>query len=127
VADVLGLGKAMEYVRNIGYDNIKNYEDSLTNYALAELQSISPLRLIGQAKQRSGVISFLIEGCHHADMGTILDQMGIAIRTGHHCAQPVMQHFRIDGTCRISLSFYNSFEEIDALIQGLKISLTMLK
>jgi cysteine desulfurase / selenocysteine lyase len=119
------LAVALDYVGNIGMDNIEAYERQLTNYAMEKLEQIDGLRIFGTSPDRDAVISFLVGDIHHLDMGTLLDRLGIAVRTGHHCAQPVMTHYGIEGTVRASFSFYNTFEEVDALVEGIKRVATM--
>lgn len=119
------LAVALDYVGNIGMDNIEAYERQLTSYAMEKLEQIDGLRIFGTAPDRDAVISFLVGDIHHLDMGTLLDRLGIAVRTGHHCAQPVMTHYGIEGTVRASFSFYNTFEEVDALVEGIKRVATM--
>lgn len=119
IAGVIGLGAALEYVNAIGLENIAAREHQLLTYANAALSSIPGLRLIGTARDKAAVLSFVLEGVHPHDIGTILDQAGIAIRTGHHCAQPVMDRFGVPATARASLGVYNTTEEIDALIAGI--------
>lgn len=114
----IGLGAAIEYVEEIGLENIDIYEQKLLDYATDKLSSIDGIKIYGQAQNKTSVISFLVEGIHHYDMGMLLDQMGIAVRTGTHCTETIMQHFGIDGTVRASFAFYNTFEEIDALYEG---------
>ncbi len=114
------LAVALDYVSSVGMDNIEAYERKLTRYAMEQLQRIDGLRIFGKAEDRDAVISFLVGDIHHLDMGTLLDRLGIAVRTGHHCAQPVMTHYGIEGTVRASFSFYNTFEEVDALVEGIK-------
>ncbi|MDR0789373.1 MAG: cysteine desulfurase [Bacteroidales bacterium] len=127
VADILGLKAALDYVNDITLERIEEIENSLLDYATTQLQTIDCLRIIGQAKQKAGVISFLIDGIHPFDLGTLLDQLGIAIRTGHHCAQPVMEHFGITGTARVSLAVYNTQSEIDFFISALQKVILMLR
>ncbi len=115
-----GLARALDYVTAIGMEQIAAYEQALTQYALQRLKEIQGLRLIGEAPKRSGVISFLVEGIHHFDMGTLLDRLGIAVRTGHHCAEPLMRCLGIEGTVRASLGLYNTKDEIDLLVTGIK-------
>ncbi|MDQ2180767.1 aminotransferase class V-fold PLP-dependent enzyme [Marinifilum sp. D714] len=117
--DAIGLGAAIEYVENIGLENIDAYEQELLAYATEKLSSIEGLKIYGTAEHKTSVISFLVDGIHFYDMGMLLDQMGIAVRTGTHCTEPVMQHFGIDGTVRASFSFYNTKEEIDVLYNGI--------
>ncbi len=115
----VGLAAAIDYLQTIGLDKIDQYEHELMDYAMSKLEAIPNIRFIGTAKNKTSVISFLIGDIHPFDMGTMLDKMGIAVRTGHHCAQPVMQHFDIPGTIRASFSFYNTKEEIDKLAEGI--------
>lgn len=119
IAEIVGLGPAIDYIQKLGLDSIAQYEHSLLEEATEELSKFESLTLIGQAAQKSAVISFILEGIHPHDIGTILDQEGICIRTGHHCAQPVMQRFVVSATARASFAFYNTREEIQALISGL--------
>jgi cysteine desulfurase/selenocysteine lyase len=116
----IGLGSALEYVNSIGIEQIVKHENELLVYATEQLEMIEGLRFYGTAKHKVGIMSFLINGIHPYDTGIILDKMGIAVRTGTHCAQPVMDHFNISGTVRASLVFYNTSEDIDRLIEGLK-------
>ncbi|HET7215714.1 MAG TPA: cysteine desulfurase [Terriglobia bacterium] len=120
IAGGIGLGAAIDYVNRIGIENIAAYEDELLSYATDALSNITGLRIIGTAKRKAGVISFVMEGIHPHDAGTILDQEGIAVRTGHHCAQPLMERFKIPATTRASLAFYNTKREIDALAAGIQ-------
>lgn len=119
IAGVIALGKAIEYIQQIGLAVLKKYEDDLLHYATEKLLTIEGLRIYGTAQEKSSVISFLVNDIHPYDMGVILDNMGIAIRTGHHCTQPVMDYYNIPGTCRASFSFYNTKEEIDNLYEGI--------
>lgn len=114
------LATALNYVTNIGIDNIAAHEHSLVEYATAQLKQIAGMRIIGEAPEKSGLISFLVGNIHPYDMGSILDKLGIAVRTGHHCAEPVMQAFGIDGTVRASFAIYNTKEEIDKLVAGIE-------
>jgi len=120
VSGAIGLGTAVEYMNKIGIQNIEEYEHELLTYAAEKIAGVSGVRLIGTPRQRAGVISFVIDGVHPHDVGTILDQEGIAIRTGHHCAQPIMQRFGIPATARASFAFYNTKEEVDTLAEGIK-------
>jgi cysteine desulfurase/selenocysteine lyase len=115
IAGVVGLGAALDYLRGIGLDRIAAYEQALLAYGTAVLSAIPGLRLIGTAKEKAGVLSFVLDGIHAHDIGTILDQEGIAIRAGHHCAMPVMERFGVPATARASLAFYNTRGELDAL------------
>ena len=119
IAGAIGLGAAIDYVNTIGLDRAAAYEHELLEYGTEQLQAIEGLKLIGTAQHKSGVLSFLLEGIHPHDIGTVLDTQGIAIRTGHHCTQPLMQRFRIPATARASLAFYNTKAEIDALVEGI--------
>jgi cysteine desulfurase/selenocysteine lyase len=119
IAGTIGLGAAIDYVNEIGLENIAQYEQGLLEYGTAELSKVPGLRLIGTAREKAGVLSFVLEGIHPHDVGTILDREGIAIRTGHHCAMPVMERFKIPATSRASLAFYNTKDEIDALVAGI--------
>jgi cysteine desulfurase/selenocysteine lyase len=119
IAGVVGLGAAIDYLNAIGLDNIAAYEEELLDYATEQISKIPGVRIIGTAEHKASVISFVIEGIHPHDVGTVLDQEGIAVRTGHHCAQPVMQRFGIPATTRASLAFYNTREEINGLVAGI--------
>lgn len=114
------LAKALDYVSAIGMDKIAAYEHELTVYAMNRLKEIPGMRIFGEAEHKGGVISFLVENIHHFDMGTLLDRLGIAVRTGHHCAEPLMHRMGIEGTVRASLGLYNTKEEIDALVAGIE-------
>ena len=114
------LAKALDYVSAIGMDNIFAYEHELTKYATEQLNTIDGMRIFGQSENKDAVISFLVRDIHHLDMGTLLDRLGIAVRTGHHCAQPLMTHYGIEGTVRASFGIYNTKEEIDVLVAGIK-------
>jgi cysteine desulfurase/selenocysteine lyase len=119
IAGVVGLGAAIDYVSEIGLEAIAAYERELLAYATDRLSGIPGVRLIGTAKEKAGVLSFVLDGVHPHDLGTILDNEGIAIRAGHHCAQPLMSSFGVPATARASLAFYNTREEIDALTAGI--------
>ena len=120
IAGAIGFGAAVDYLNEIGLDNIAAYEHELLDHATRALTAIPEVRLIGTAKHKAAVVSFVVEGIHPHDVGTVLDREGIAIRTGHHCAQPVMQHFKVPATSRASFAFYNTRDEIDALAAGLR-------
>ncbi len=115
-----GLAKALDYVSAIGLDKIVAYEHELTEYATQRLKTIPGMRIFGEAAEKGSVISFLVGDIHHFDMGTLLDRLGIAVRTGHHCAQPLMQRLGIEGTVRASFGIYNTKEEIDVLVAGIE-------
>ena len=114
-----GLAKALDYVSLVGMDKIAAYEHELTQYAMQRLKEIPGMRIFGEAEDKGSVISFLVGDIHHFDMGTLLDRLGIAVRTGHHCAQPLMQRLGIEGTVRASFGLYNTREEIDVLVAGI--------
>ena len=120
VSGAIGLGAAIDYMTGIGHDQIAAYEHELLVYATQRLSPVPGVRLIGTAKSKAAVLSFVLEGVHAHDVGTILDQEGIAIRTGHHCAQPLMQRFGVDATARASFALYNTKEEVDALAEGIQ-------
>ncbi len=120
IAGVIGLGAAVDYVSALGMDTLAEYEHGLLSYATEALSAIPRLRIIGTAKEKASVLSFVIEGAHPHDVGTILDQEGIAIRAGHHCAQPVMRRFGIPATARLSLAFYNTREEVDVAAAAIR-------
>ena len=115
-----GLARALDYVTTLGMDRIAAYEHDLTEYATHRLKEIPGMRIFGEAAEKGSVISFLVGDIHHFDMGTLLDRLGIAVRTGHHCAQPLMQRLGIEGTVRASFALYNTKEEIDALVAGVE-------
>jgi len=114
------LAEALRYVTNLGLDNIGNHENELLEYATKRLNEIEGMRIIGQAEHKSSVISFLVGDIHHYDMGMLLDRLGIAVRTGHHCAEPLMHALGIEGTVRASFALYNTKEEIDTLVEGIE-------
>ena len=120
IAGAIGLAAAIDYLNQLGLDEIAAYEHELLAYATAALTRIPGLRLIGTAREKAAVLSFVIYGVHPHDVGTILDREGIAVRAGHHCAQPVMERFGVPATTRASLAFYNTMEEIDALVRGIR-------
>lgn len=126
VGDVLGLQKAVGYLQSLGMEKIANYEHTLYEYAVERLSKIDGMRFIGCARNRAGAISFLVGDIHPYDMGVILDRMGVAVRTGHHCTQPVMRHFGIPGTVRASFALYNNFEDIDRLVESVEKAKKML-
>lgn len=120
IAGVVGLGAAVDYLESIGMPVIEKYEHELLDYGTARLQSVNGLKLIGTAKHKAGVLSFIMHGIHPHDLGTIVDREGIAIRTGHHCAMPVMERFGIPATARASLAFYNTRADLNALVAALE-------
>lgn len=127
IAGSVGLGAAIDYLGQFNFDDITRYEDELLQYGTEKLSEIEGLRIIGNAKNKASVISFIIEGIHPYDIGTIIDTHGIAIRTGHHCTQPVMRRYNLPATARASLCFYNTKEEIDKLAEGLRKVIKMFK
>jgi cysteine desulfurase/selenocysteine lyase len=126
IADVIAFGAALDYVQAIPAEALAAQEEALLAYATEKLQAIPGLRIVGTAPEKIAVISFVIDGVHPQDIGVLLDKFGIAIRTGHHCAQPLMQRYDLVGTCRASFSFYNTFEEIDRFVLCLEKTLQML-
>ena len=119
IADVIAVYAALEYIETLGKKKVADYEHSLLEYATEALESIDGLRIVGKSAQKISVVSFVLDGIHHQDTGFLLDQQGIAVRTGHHCAQPLMRRFNIMGTTRASFAVYNTKEEIDLLVRGL--------
>ncbi len=126
IAQVIGLGAAIDYIQKLGLENIAKWEHELLTYTTAKLEEIPGLRIIGTADNKVGIISFVIEGVHHLDLTVFLDLEGIAIRSGHHCAQPLMKRFGVPGTCRISFAPFNTLEEIDILIESLNKTLRVI-
>jgi len=126
IAGGIAFGAAIDYMNQIGFEAIAAYEEELLVYATDQLTQIEGIEFIGEAKNKASVISFNLRGIHPYDVGSILDKLGIAVRTGHHCAQPVMQHFNVPGTVRASFAFYNTKEEIDIFVEGVKTAQRML-
>ena len=120
IAAAIGLGAAVEYLASVGMDAIAAHEQALLQYATVQLNDLPGLRLIGTARHKAAVLSFTLDGVHPHDVGTLLNLEGIAVRTGHHCAQPVMTRFKVPATTRASFAFYNSMAEVDALIAGIR-------
>ena len=120
IAGVIGLGAAIDYLHSLDFEAVTQYEQELLEYATKNLQHVPGLTLVGTAKEKAGVVSFVLDHVHPHDIGTVLDLEGIAIRTGHHCAMPVMQRLDLPATARASLAFYNTHEDIDQLVTGLK-------
>ena len=119
IAGVVGLGAAIDYVTGLGIQNIENYEKQLIKYALAKSGEQPGMRLIGSGSKKAAILSFVLDGIHPHDVGTILDHEGVAVRAGHHCAMPVMEHFGVPATVRASFAVYNTLSEIDCLFQAL--------
>ncbi len=126
IADGIVLGTAIDYLNEVGFDNIAQYEHELLEYATKKLLEINGLKIFGTAKEKTSVISFNINGIHPYDIGTIIDKLGIAVRTGHHCTQPIMDYYNIPGTVRASFAFYNTKEEIDTMVEAVKKAQMML-
>lgn len=122
----IAFGAAIDYMNSIGFENIESYENELLNYSTKELSKIERLKIYGTSKNKTSVISFNLEGIHPYDIGTILDKMGIAVRTGHHCTQPIMDYYNIPGTVRASFAFYNTKQEVDILVNAVKKAKLML-
>jgi cysteine desulfurase/selenocysteine lyase len=122
----IALGTALEWLSTLDLDAVQEYENNLLNYATTEIKKINNVTIYGQAENKSSVISFLVNGLHPYDIGTLLNQQGVAVRTGHHCTQPIMDFYGIPGTIRASFSLYNTKEEVDLFINALKRAITML-
>jgi cysteine desulfurase/selenocysteine lyase len=120
IAEVIGLGAAIDYLQTLGMATIRAYERELLDYATARVGAIDGVRIIGTARDKAAVLSFEIEGVHPHDVGTLLNEEGVAVRTGHHCAQPVMQRFCVPATARASFAFYNTRREIDVLAESIR-------
>ncbi|HLZ98385.1 MAG TPA: aminotransferase class V-fold PLP-dependent enzyme, partial [Steroidobacteraceae bacterium] len=120
ISGAIGLGAAVDYLGAMDRDGAHAHEQALLDYATSTLRKIDGLRLIGTAREKASLVSFMVAGVHPHDLGTILDEDGIAIRTGHHCAMPVMEYFKVPATARASFAFYNTFEEIDRLSAGVR-------
>src|SRR5690606_8461047 len=127
IAGGICLGKAFEYLQSLDMDGLQQHENELLEYATAKLHEIDGMQFYGQAKNKASVISFLIEGTHPYDVGTLLDKMGVAVRTGHHCTQPIMNFYQIPGTIRASFAFYNTKEDIDVMVNALYRVVGMLR
>lgn len=127
IAEVIGLGAAIDYINKIGRENIAQWERELLQYATSQLEAIPGLRIIGNATEKGPIISYVVDGIHPLDIGTLLDLRGIAIRTGHHCAQPTMARFNVSATARISFAMYNTMQEVDQFISHLKDVIKLLK
>jgi cysteine desulfurase / selenocysteine lyase len=120
IAQVIGLGAALEYVEGVGRAAIGAWEEELLAYATERVGELDGVRIIGTAREKASVLSFVVEGVHPHDVGAVLDDEGVAIRTGHHCAQPVMHHFGVPATARASFAFYNTRAEVDTLVRGIR-------
>ena len=120
ISGAIALGKAIEYINKIGISNINKHEEDLLNYATSKLKKINKVKIIGEAKEKAAVISFIIEGIHPHDIGTIMDSHGIAIRAGHHCTQPIMDFYNVPATARASFAIYNTKEDVDELVKAIE-------
>ena len=127
IADTIAFKAALDFVNEVGKENILAHEEALTKYAMEKLSQIEGVRLVGTAKHKTSVVSFIVEGVHPQDMGILLDNYGIAVRTGHHCCQPLMNRFEIPGTVRASFAMYNTKEEVDELVKGVEKAVKMLR
>ena len=127
IAGIIGLGEAIRWMEDYDKQAMSAHEHMLLEHATKELLTIDGLRVIGTAKEKVGVISFVIEGVHHYDLGTLLDQQGIAVRTGHHCTQPLMDRFGVSGTTRASFACFNTITEVDAMVEATKKAVNMLR
>jgi cysteine desulfurase/selenocysteine lyase len=127
IAGGLGLAAAIDYINEIGLNTISTYEHELLVYATQELQKLNGVKIIGSSKEKAAVLSFVVDGIHPFDIGTLLDQMGIAVRTGHHCTQPLVAFYCVPGTVRVSFAFYNTKQEVEVFVKGLEKAITMLK
>jgi cysteine desulfurase/selenocysteine lyase len=125
IAEAIGLGAAIEYLARIGVAAIADYEEVLVDYALAQLKDLPGIRFLGNPRQRVGLVSFNLDGIHPHDVGTVLDQRGVAVRAGHHCAMPVMEHFGVAGSVRASFALYNTRAEVDRLLEALRLAVRM--
>ena len=120
ISGAIALGKAIEYINQIGIRNINKHEEDLLNYATSKLKKINEVKIIGEAKEKAAVLSFIIEGIHPHDIGTIMDSHGIAIRAGHHCTQPIMDFYNVPATARASFAIYNTKEDVDELVKAIE-------
>lgn len=127
IAGIIGLGKAIEYIQHIGIERIAAYEHDLIDYARAQLLTIAGLHILGAHQPKAGALSIIIDGVHPFDVGELLDKNGIAVRTGHHCCQPIMDYYNIPGTLRVSFGMYNTKEEVDVLVAAMQKVLTLLR
>ena len=122
----IGLGTAVDYLSKLDWNAVHDHEKELLKYATSEISQIEGIKIIGTAAEKVGVLSFIHKDAHHYDIGTILDQLGVAIRTGHHCTEPLMKRYEISGTARVSFAFYNTKDEVDVFISALKRALKMI-
>jgi cysteine desulfurase/selenocysteine lyase len=127
MAAAIGLAAAADFMDDFGIEKIQEIENGLLKYATERLSEIDGLKIIGTAENKTSVISFIVDGTHPSDIGAIIDKLGIAVRTGHHCTQPLMDKYGLPGTCRASFSAYNTLEEVDLLTEGVKRAVNMLR
>jgi cysteine desulfurase/selenocysteine lyase len=127
IAEVIALGRALRWVDEIGLELIGAWEERLLRHATERVTRIDGLRILGTAPEKAGVLSFVVDGAHSQDIGLLIDQLGVAIRTGHHCAQPLLSSFGVDATCRASFAAYNTPEEVDVFVDGLERVVGMLR
>jgi cysteine desulfurase / selenocysteine lyase len=120
IAEAIGLAAAIDYVTALGFDRIASHEQAVLTYATERLADIPGLRIIGTARKKASIVSFVMENAHPHDVGTVLDEGGVAVRAGHHCAQPLMERFGVAGTARASFGLYNGFDDVDQLVEGLR-------
>ena len=127
IAGVIGLAAGIDYIERIGLDAIAEYEQDLLDYTTEQMSAIEGLRIIGTAQHKASIVSFLIDGIHASDLGTLLDHQGVAVRVGHHCAMPVMEFFGVSATTRASMAFYNNRADIDTLVKATRKAVEMLR
>jgi cysteine desulfurase/selenocysteine lyase len=127
IAEVIALGRALEWMEGIGVEAIGAWEAVLLNHATQAVSGIEGLRILGTAPHKAGVLSFVVEGAHSQDIGLLIDQLGVAIRTGHHCAQPLLHHFGVEATCRASFAAYNTLDEVDTFVAALNRVIGMVR
>ena len=120
IAQAIGIAEAIRYLKSVGYTDIQDQENRVADHALRRLREIPRIRLIGEPRERAAIVSFVLEGIHPHDVGTVLDQQGVAVRAGHHCAMPLMEHYRVPATVRASFAFYNTENEVDIMIEALE-------
>ena len=127
IAEVIALGRALEWMEGVGVEAIGAWEAVLLNHATQAVSGIEGLRILGTAPHKAGVLSFVVEGAHSQDIGLLIDQLGVAIRTGHHCAQPLLHHFGVEATCRASFAAYNTLDEVDTFVAALNRVIGMVR
>lgn len=127
IAEVIALGRALEWMERVGVEAISAWESVLLNHATQAVSQVEGLRILGTAPNKAGVLSFVVDGVHAQDIGLLIDQLGVAIRTGHHCAQPLLHHFGVEATCRASFAAYNTLEEVDTFVAALNRVIGMVR